>query len=365
MHEEVFDRSSSITFGPQHPVFPEPIQFKLKVVDEKVIGATPELGYVHRGIEKAFELNDYKLNPALSAKICGICSSPHTTSYCRAIEAVLGIDIPPRAKYLRLIINELNRLHSHVLWFGLLGDAVGFESYFMQTWNYREKVMDMLEKISGHRVYYAINAVGGVRRDISPNLMKELEALMGKLEEDFSSIADVVKDYSVKKRTQKVGVLTTKEAKVTGAVGPTLRASDVAADLRMTGYDAYGDINFKPITATSCDTYGRAVVRWMELSQSIDLIRQAISKIPAGGISVKVPPVLKAGEAVSRVEAPRGELFYYVKGNGTKNLERCKVRTPTFANVWPVVAMLSKGCEIADVAVIVLSIDPCISCTER
>lgn len=363
MHEDV-DPRSSITFGPQHPVFPEPIQFKLEVVDEKVVGVTPVLGYVHRGIEKAFELNDFKLNPALSAKICGICSSPHTTTYCRGIEMLLGIEAPPRAKYLRVMINELNRLHSHVLWFGLLGDAVGFESYFMQTWNYREKILDMLEKISGHRVYYAINTVGGVRRDIKPNMMKELEALMDKLELDLASIADVVKDYSVKKRTQKVGVLTAKEARVTGAVGPTIRASDISVDIRQTGYDAYSELKFSPITADSCDTYGRAIVRWKELSQSIDLLRQCISKIPEGEIKLKIGNTV-TGETISRVEAPRGELFYYLKGNGSKNLERCKVRTPTYANIWPAVVMLSKGCQVADVAVVVLSIDPCISCTER
>lgn len=358
------DVKCNITFGPQHPVFPEPVQFKLEVVDEKVVGAAPVLGYVHRGIEKAFELNDFKLNPALSAKICGICPSPHTTAYCRGAEMLLGLEAPPRAKYIRVIVNELNRLHSHILWFGLLGDAVGFESYFMQTWNYREKVMDMLEKITGHRVYYATNGVGGVRRDITDTQLREIETLMKAVEEDMGSIADVVKDYTVKKRTQNVGVLTADEALLTGAVGPTLRASGIAKDIRMTGYDAYGEVDFKPQTADSCDAYGRAVVRWKEIYQSIEIIRRCLAQIPKGEIMLKTPNTPK-GEAISRTEAPRGELFYYMRGNGTKNLERCKVRTPTYANVWPTVTMLSKGCQIADVAVIVLSIDPCISCTER
>jgi len=364
MSSETVDVKCNITFGPQHPVFPEPVQFKLDVIDEKVVGATPVLGYVHRGIEKAFELNDFKLNPALSAKICGICPAPHTTAYVRGAEALLGVEAPPRAKYIRVIINELNRLHSHILWFGLLGDAVGFESFFMQTWNYREKVMDVLEKLTGHRVYYATNAVGGVRRDISEKQEKEIEALLRALESDLANIGGVVKDYSVKKRTQNVGVLTKKEAKVTGAVGPTLRASGVAYDIRQTGYDAYADIKFEPKTADSCDSYGRAIVRWLEIFQSIDIIRQCLGKIPKGDIMIKTPNTPK-GETVSRVEAPRGEVFYYMKGNGTKNLERCKVRTPTYANVWPTVTMLSKGCQLADVAVVVLSIDPCISCTER
>ncbi|MCX8173940.1 MAG: nickel-dependent hydrogenase large subunit [Thermoplasmata archaeon] len=353
-----------LTFGPQHVVFPEPIQFKLKVEDEFVVGAEPVIGYVHRGIEKAFELNELKKNIFLAERICGICQSPHSTAYVLGVERLMGIDAPARARYIRVIINEMNRLHSHMLWFGLLGDAIGFESYFMQVWNYREKLMDVLEKITGNRVTYSMNAIGGVRRDISDELQKEINRVLDFLEEALKSVDGVLRDYTMVKRTKGVGVLTEKEAKRDGAVGPTARASNVPYDMRMLGYDAYCDLEFKPVVVDTCDSYGRAVVRWKEMFQSIELIRECLSKMPPGDIMTK-SNALPKGECVIRVEPPRGELFYYLKGNGTKNLERVKVRTPTFANIWPTITMLTKGCEFANVPVIVLSIDPCISCTER
>ncbi|MGB9636160.1 MAG: nickel-dependent hydrogenase large subunit, partial [Thermoplasmata archaeon] len=179
-----------LTFGPQHVVFPEPIQFKLRVEDEFVVGAEPVIGYVHRGIEKAFELNELKKNIFLAERICGICQSPHSTAYVLGVEHLMGIEAPPRAKYIRVIINEMNRLHSHMLWFGLLGDAIGFESYFMQVWNYREKLMDMIEKITGNRVTYSMNTIGGVRRDITDEHLKELSQVMDFLEESNHSLSD-------------------------------------------------------------------------------------------------------------------------------------------------------------------------------
>lgn len=353
-----------LPFGPQHPVLPEPIQLRITLEDENIGQVLPALGYVHRGIEKAGEKNDYPLNVFLVERICGICSATHGLAYCLAIEKLLGIEPPPRANYLRVVWAELHRLHSHLLWLGLLADAFGFESLFMQIWRVREAVMDILEKTAGNRVIISVNCIGGVRRDLTPDLVEETLHTLDWCEKQLNAIISVMlNDYTVKKRTVGKGVLSAEQAIRLGAVGPTLRASGVAQDLRMTGYAAYGELGFEPIVEQEGDCYARTVVRARECFQTIDLVRRALQQLPEGSILNK-PRGNPNGQAIVRVEAPRGELMYFVVGNGTKNLERMRVRTPTLANV-PLLLEMLPGAEVADVPVITLSIDPCISCTER
>jgi Ni,Fe-hydrogenase III large subunit len=353
-----------LPFGPQHPVLPEAIQLRITLEDENIGQVLPALGYIHRGIEKAGEKNDYPLNVYLVERICGICSATHGLAYCMAVEKLLGIEPPPRANYLRVVWTELHRLHSHLLWLGLLADAFGFESLFMQIWRIREMVMDVLEKTAGNRVIISVNTLGGVRRDMTDEQIEETLNTLAECERQLNAILPVIlEDYTVKKRTVGKGVLTAEQALRVGAVGPTLRASGVAQDVRMTGYAAYGELNFQPVVEQAGDSYARAVVRARECFQTIDLIRQALQRLPEGDIQNK-PRGNPNGKAIARVEAPRGELMYFVVGNGTKNLERMRVRTPTLANVPTLLEMLP-GAEFADVPVITLSIDPCISCTER
>jgi len=353
-----------LPFGPQHPVLPEAIQLRITLEDENIGQVLPALGYIHRGIEKAGEKNDYPLNVYLVERICGICSATHGLAYCMAVEKLLGIEPPPRANYLRVVWTELHRLHSHLLWLGLLADAFGFESLFMQIWRIREMVMDVLEKTAGNRVIISVNTLGGVRRDMTDEQIEETLNTLAECERQLNAILPVIlEDYTVKKRTVGKGVLTAEQALRVGAVGPTLRASGVAQDVRMTGYAAYGELNFQPVVEQAGDSYARALVRARECFQTIDLIRQALQRLPEGDIQNK-PRGNPNGKAIARVEAPRGELMYFVVGNGTKNLERMRVRTPTLANVPTLLEMLP-GAEFADVPVITLSIDPCISCTER
>lgn len=352
-------------FGPQHPVLPEPIQLKITYEDEKVVDVVPAIGYGHRGIEKACELNEYQKNIYLCERICGICSCIHGISYCEVVERLWPIDIPPRAKYLRTIWSEMSRTHSHLLWLGLLADAFGFESMFMQYWRIREKVLDLLEMTTGQRVTQSISVVGGVRRDIDEDQKKKcIEVLqeVRKLSVDLNN--RLANDYTVKARTVGKGVLTKEQAIALGCAGPHLRASGVAEDCRMQGLQAYGELGFEPIVETSGDCYARAVVRCRELIQAIDLQLEALSKLPEGEIAVKPKGNPPAGEACYRAEQPRGEVFYYAKGNGTRHLDRLRVRTPTYANIPSLLVMLP-GSELPDVPIIVLGIDPCISCTER
>lgn len=353
-----------IPFGPQHPVLPEPIHLSLTVEDEIVTEAVPALGYVHRGLEKLCEIRDIHHMIQIVERVCGICSKIHAMCYCQGIEEMMGVEIPERAKYLRVIWSELHRMHSHLLWLGLFADAFGFESLFYQFWRIRERIMDINEATTGNRVIVSVNVIGGTRRDLTPEqtrwILSELDNAEREIKELQSTILD---DYTVRKRTVDKGILTKEQALVLGAVGPTLRGSGVAEDARQLGYACFNELDFEPIVEHGCDSYSRNKVRYRETLQSVNLVRQAIRQMPDGETAVKVKG-FPEGEHTMRVEQPRGELFYYFKADGTKNLDRLRIRTPTFANIPPLAAMLP-GIELADVPVVVLSIDPCISCTER
>ncbi len=353
-----------LPFGPQHPVFPEPLQLKLVLEDEIVKEAVPTLGYVHRGLERLADIRDFHQMIQICERICGICSTIHAQCYCQAIEELMGIEVPARARFLRVVWAEIHRIQSHLLWLGLFADAFGFESLFMQCWRIRERIMDINEATGGNRVNVSVNIIGGVKRGLGPDMSRWILSELNLVEKEVRQLEKVLlHDYTVKKRTVGKGVLTRDQALELGAVGPTLRGSGVVQDMRQLGYAAYGELTYEPVVCKDGDAYSRNKVRFLETYQAIELVREAISKLPAGEISVKVKG-RPEGEVVSRVEQPRGELIYYIKGNGKKNLDRLRIRTPTFANIPPLLSMLP-GIGLADVPVIVLSIDPCISCTER
>ncbi len=353
-----------LPFGPQHPVLPEPLHLKLTIEDETVMEAIPALGYVHRGLEKLCEIRDYNQMIQVVERVCGICSCLHALCYCEGIEKMMGVEVPPRARFLRLIWGELHRMHSHLLWLGLFADAFGFESLFMQYWRIRERIMDIMEATCGNRVIVSVNVIGGVRRDLDASQCAWILEQLAIAEKELKQVqSTILSDYTVCSRTKGIGVLTKEQAYQLGAVGPTLRGSGWAQDNRQLGYSAFGEVEFEPVVENDGDSYSRCAVRFRETLQSIDLVRQGIAKLPAGELAAKVKGKPQ-GEATSRVEQPRGELFYYIKGDGSNNLDRVRIRTPTFANIPPLLAMLP-GIQLADVPVVVLSIDPCISCTER
>lgn len=353
-----------IPFGPQHPVLPEPVHLDLVVEDEKVVEARPSIGFVHRGLEKLVEKKDYVEFVYIAERICGICSFIHGQTYCQAIEEIMQVPVPPRALYLRTIWGELSRLHSHLLWLGLMADAVGFENLFMHSWRVRESVLNIIEATTGGRVIFGSCKLGGVRRDIDDATLQGIRAELNRIETDIRDITGVfLADSSVKDRMRGVGVLSRQAAYDLGCVGPMSRASGVAQDMRTLGYAAFQEIPVVPVTRTEGDSFARCAVRCEELFQSLEIIRQAIAKMPSGEIAAKVTGNPN-GETVARTEQPRGEVVYCIKANGTRNLQRFRVRTPTFANL-PALVKLLQGCELADVPVLVLTIDPCISCTER
>ncbi len=358
-----------IPFGPQHPVLPEPVHLDLVVEDERVVEAIPQIGFVHRGLEKLVERRDYNQFVYVAERVCGICSFGHSYGYASATEKLLGIEIPRRAQYLRAILQELSRIHSHLLWLGLLADAFGFEALFNHCWRLRETILDIFQETCGGRIILSITIVGGMAHDIDDDMLKRVCDKLDDLEREYRTIMDtMLNDTSVRSRLCGVGRISFEDALELSMVGPFAKGSGVEHDMRTTGFDAYGDLeHFEPIISDECDCYARCKVRCLEVCQSIDIVKELVAKIPHDGIGGKPGPKVLPAEgsrAHVLIEQPRGEAFYYVRGNGTKNLDRFRLRTPTSQNLGGLVRAL-QGVDLADVPMIILTIDPCISCTER
>jgi len=355
-----------IIIGPQHPALLEPEKFAVTVEGETVTKVEPRIGYVHRGIEKAAESRTYLQDVYLVERICGICNTIHACDFVECVEKILKTEVPPRAKYLRVIALELNRLHSHLLTLGHAGLEIGYETLFQYFWRDREPIMDLIELTSGNRVYSSLMTVGGVRRDLRETDIPKIKTTLVDLRKKLPFYRKVYEgEPSIRARMQNVGVLKREDALKLCVVGPVARGSGVNIDVRKDEpYEAYGEIPFKEIVYTEGDTWARMNVRMDEVEESINIIEYAIDHLPAGPFRVKAPRVVPVGEAVNRVEAPRGELFCYVRSNGTAFPERVKVRTPTYANI-PAFLKTAIGENIADVPPNFVSLDPCFSCTDR
>ncbi|MEM0385205.1 MAG: nickel-dependent hydrogenase large subunit, partial [Nitrososphaeria archaeon] len=271
-----------IPIGPQHPALPEPLLLKLEVEGETVVGVDFDVSYMHRGIEKLLETKTYFQGLPLVERICGICNAAHGLCYTLNVEKLYDKEIPPRAQYLRLIVEELSRIHSHLLWLGVAAFEIGFNTMFMYTWRDREHVMDMLEAITGNRVTTEYSQIGGVRRDISPELADKLLKTMDVVEERTKYYIKVaLTEPTIAKRTQGVGYLSPVDAKATCSVGPVIRASGIKFDIRADDpYAAHDEVPFNVITYDSCDVFGRVVVRAQELLECVNMIRYALKNLP-------------------------------------------------------------------------------------
>jgi len=361
----------SVIIGPQHPALKEPESFTFWVDGEDVVRTQVRIGYAHKGIEKAAESRTYIQNIPLIERICGICNVAHTVCYTQNVEYLYERKIPRRAEFIRTIIEELNRIHSHLLWIGIAGHEIGFDTLLMYVWRDREVVMDMIEAITGNRVSTALMTIGGVTRDIQPELVAKLRKGLDILEKRTEYYEKVVANEStVLVRTRGIGVLTQAEAIKHCAVGPTLRASGVRSDIRADDpYAAHDEVPFKVITTDMCDLFGRVVVRVYETIESIRQVRYCLDHLPNGPIRIRLPNTPPRGESVSRVEAPRGEDIHYVRSDGTDRPSRYKVRAPTLGNLAALVEMLtSKGdykVRVADIPIVLAGIDPCMCCMDR
>ena len=355
-----------LPIGPQHPSLKEPASFKITLEGEKVVNAVIGVGYNHRGLEKACESRNYIQDLYLIERVCGICSHTHSTAYCQGIEELAGLTVPRRAAYIRVIVAELERLHSHLLWLGVAAHEIGFDTLFMYTWRDREKVLDILAEVCGNRVNYGINTIGGVRRDIDEMMLQDISKMADALEDQIKYYLDLaLTETTLSVRLAGVGKLSREDALRFGVVGPVARSAGIADDVRVTEpYAAYGEVSVKPVTDTRADVLGRTVVRIKEMLESLNIIRFCIKNLPDGDIAVKAPLRIPAGEVISRTEAPRGENIHFIRSNGTDRPERVRVRAPSEAN-WRGVKHMLEGGYLADVPITIAAIDPCYSCTDR
>ncbi len=366
--DEPPDGCTVVPFGPFHPTLDEPAHFRLYVDGEMVRGCEYRGFMVHRGIEKLAEsVLTYNDIPMAAERICGICGCVHNVAYAQSVEEAVALSPPPRAEYIRTIMLELERLHSHLLWVGLACHIVGFDTMFMQAFRIREPVMWIAEKISGNRKTYALCLIGGVRWDITPELKTELQDVLNQLEKEWRPVvAAVEKDRNIQKRTRDVGVADPTLVKNAGLIGPVARAAGVDIDARRDHpYAAYDRVDFDVITADGCDVWSRVVVRMKEVFESIRIMRQCLDRMEPGPLATDIQEELPIGRmGMSSVEAPRGESHHFVITGENNRPRRWRVRAPTFQNLQAVPAMI-KDQQIADMTISLGSIDPCFSCTDR
>jgi len=354
-----------VPIGPYHPLLEEPEFFTLTVEGERVVDIDVRMGYNHRGIEKLSEMKTFDQSTFVIERICGICSTSHPFAYTRAVEDIITVEVPERAKYIRTIIAEGERIHSHLLWLGLAGHFLGYNTVFMWAWKIREEILDVMEILSGNRNNYAMFKPGGVRRDIKsediPEVLKKIDSIVPTLEMLKKAVID---DPVLHARTKGIGILSKADAINYGALGPTSRASGVARDVRKDSpYGAYDKVEWEMIVAQNGDVFDKAVVRILETFESIKIIKHCLLNLPEGEIDLNIKNI-PPGEGIGHIEAPRGETFHYVKSDGTNRPVRHKVRAPTFMNL-PTFKATVVGETISDATIIMAAIDPCYCCTER
>jgi len=367
--KEPKEGATTVPIGPFFPVLEEPSRWRVFVEGETIVGCDYRGFYNHRGIEKLGDsVLTYNQIPFVAERICGICGYVHSCCYCQTVEEAAGIEIPVRAKYIRSIILELERIHSHILWFGIAGHIIGFDTVLMQTWRIREPVMWLAERITGHRKTYGMNLIGGVRRDIPKEIHQDILNVLNKVEKEWLSVIDAIGgDTPLMMRLKEVGILTYEDAVRYSVTGPTARGSGVEIDARIDHpFAAYEYIPVKIVLYKEGDILARTLVRLEETLESIRIIRECLKEMPQGTIMAdfKKDEIEAGKEGVSVVEAPRGEVIHYLITGEENKPARWRVRAPTYANLQSVPIMI-QNVTIADMPITLGSIDPCFSCTER
>ena len=367
--EEKVPRSNiietEIPLGTVHPAALEPYRVRLFVEDEIVQEAEITIGVNHRGIERIMEGLPVEKANALTEKICGICSNSHVWNSCRTAEIGLDIEIPERARYIRVIMGELERLHSHFLYLAHGCETVAHETFSMRVFYLREIVMELLAMIGGNRVQYGCPIIGGVRPrcDLDEAKLLRLKTDMDKIEEGLTGFADrFLADSILISRVTGVGALPAKQAIRLAVTGPTLRATGVARDLRTTMYE-YDDFDFNVITQPDGDVKSNLLMRVLESFESIKIIRQAIANIPEGKVVNRDWEMFDTDLIESYIEVPRGTLYhsYYLESG---RIRHCIIRTPSMANIGAM-QYACIGDHITDAQLSIVQCDPCFTCTDR
>lgn len=356
---------TEVPLGPVHSAAIEPYRVRLFVEDEIVKDAEITIGVNHRGIERIMEGLPVEKANSLTEKICGICSNIHIWNSVLVAEKALEIDVPERAQYIRIIMAELERLHSHLLYLAHGNEVLGHETFSMRLFYIRETVMELLRMVGGNRVQYGVPVIGGIRPRAELDQMKiqKIEDGINFLEEKLSNFAErFISDPMIMSRITGVGVIKKEDALRLAVSGPTLRATGVAVDLRrdMKEYDPF---DFDVITQDDGDIKSNLLMRVLENFESIKIIRQAINHLPEGSITNRSWEMQDTPITKNYVEAPRGKLYHsYALNDG--RVRHCIIRTPSITNIGAM-EYACIGCHITDAQLAVVQCDPCFTCTDR
>ncbi len=334
--------------------------FELKLDGEVVVSARLLPGFDQRRVEIAAEKRGWQEIIDLLAELFGLCPHAHALAYILGVERLAGLEVPPRARAIRMLVAELERVHSHILWFGALAYQAGVDNLFLECWQERQGVLGLLESLSGKRLAYSPNRIGGVNFDLTPGLSADIRRKIDHLDQRARRYLNFLnRDPLLRKRTHGVGVTTRSQAEKLGLVGPTARGSGVLRDIRVDApYSGYEAFSPRMVLDHAGDLHARLSVRLKEMVQSIELVRRILAGMPEGAMVVEdfdggIPP----GETISRVEAPCGELFYFIKSSGGDRPARIKIRTPTQSNLASIPA-LAPGHHLADVPLLLAGVDP-------
>jgi NADH-quinone oxidoreductase subunit D len=351
-------------FGPAHPGSGN-FGVKLKVDGEKIVSARADPGYLHRGFEKLMEYRTPIQNAVLSDRLCILEPLNWNLIHAEAVDKLMGTDIPERARYLRVIMAELSRIQSHIIWYGVFSKGTGFDTGFKLAFGYRDYILDLFEMITGGRVYPAgYICPGGVRRDFPKGAEARILKVLDRMKEMIR--LQEVENPALGARAKGVGVLTIDEALRLGATGPVLRGSGMNADVRKDEpYEVYDRLDFEIPVKKEGDAYARYWIGIEEMKQSIKLVQQALEELPQGDViepSMKKPKLsgkIPEGEVYIRNEVARGEAGMYMVSDGKSTPYRVKVRGPDFLHMIPVLEYLLRGVQIADVPAVYWSLNIC------
>ncbi len=358
--------SFKVPVGPLHVALEEPMYFKVDVEGETITGLEITAGHVHRGLEYLTMKRNFYQNITLTERLCSLCSNSHPTTYCMALEDIAGIKVPERGQYLRVIADEVKRVASNLFNVGIMAHIIGYDSLFMHVLETREIMQDVKETVYGNRMDLGANCIGGVKYNLDEEKINYLLKQIERIKQPIKEIKDIYTSNNfITMRTRGIGVISNSEALDFGLIGPVARASGIVYDVRKNApYAVYDKLEFEIMSRPDGDVWSRAMVRLDEVQVALSLIEQCLLALPEGPVSITGLPVIPAGETIAKSEAPRGELLYYLRTDGSDKPERMKWRVPSYPN-WDALHVMMKGEKVSDVPLIVNSIDPCISCTER
>ncbi len=350
-----------LNFGPQHPATHGVLRLKLKVDGERIVGCYPIIGYLHRGTEKLFELHPFFQNVPHTDRMDYVAAATNNLAYVGAVEKLLGLVVPPRASYIRVMLCELQRLSSHLLWLATHAIDIGAMTPFFYTFRERELILDLFEEYCGARLTLNCMRPGGQPYDLPvgwTDRCRELVDLFPAAIDEYEGL--LTENRIWKRRTVGIGVLPPETALEYGVTGPMLRGSGIQWDIRKAmPYEVYDEVEFDVPVFHNCDTYDRYLVRMEEMRQSTRILDQCLQKLPEGPIMGKRPRVLKAAneaEVYYSIEGPKGEIGFYLVGSGKQEPHRCRVRPPSFYNLQVLPDMVD-GLLLADMVAVIGTTD--------